>query len=197
MLSQMKRLLICLLCAALCLAMLGCQQEKEQTESVPTTEGDAVLPEITSPSIQEVLYTPVYATAFGDTVVLATVPMEQWLGLEADCDAREISNGGRILCNGEHEKETPITKVLILEDVIPRVCSGWFRNMIHLEKVEGEEHLLTHAVTDMSYMFAGCEKLSDLDCSSWDVSSVEDMTEMFKDCFALSQLPEWYRSDAQ
>lgn len=186
-----KRLL-CLLIGLLCLLTIGCQKE-ETLEAIPSTEGDSLLPAITSPSIEAVRYTPVYATAFEDTVVLATVPLENWRGLEAACPSREISNGGRIRCNGEHEDETPITKVLILEDLIPRGCGGWFRDMIHLEKVEGTERLFTHCVTDMSHMFSGCEKLSVLDWSSWDVSAVEDMAGMFDHCYALAELPEWYQ----
>ena len=118
--------------------------------------------------------------------------MEEWHSQESDCPPREISNGGRVKCNGEHEQKTPVTKVIVLEDVIPRVCSGWFRDMIHLEKIDGLEKLHTHQVSDMSYMFAGCEKLTTLDLSSWDVSNVKDMTGMFKDCYSLESLPQWY-----
>lgn len=193
--TKITRLLLCFLAAVLAFSTLGCQKEEPDVPDVeiPTTTGGPLLPQITSPAIEEMKYTPVYATAFEDTVVLATVPMENWRGLEASCPAREISHGGRILCNGEHEKETPITKVLILEDLIPRVCSGWFRNMIDLEKVEGTERLHLHAVSDTSHMFAGCEKLSVLDWSTWDVSNVEDMTGMFDDCYALAELPQWYQ----
>jgi surface protein len=125
-------------------------------------------------------------------ILLATVPVEEWHAQERACEPREISHGGRVKCNGEHEREVPITKVVILEDLIPRVCSGWFRDMLHLEKIDNMDKLHTHAVTDMSHMFAGCERLATVDFSSWDVSKVEDMTGMFDDCVALTQLPEWY-----
>lgn len=190
-----KKILSCLLALVLCACMFGCG---DQTPSVPDVTApvndDPIIPEVNRPTVSTVTYTPVYASAFGDTVILATVPMEEWHGLESDCPAREISNGGRIKCNGEHEREVPITKVLILEDLIPRVCSGWFRDMLYLEKVEGTEKLHTHAVTDMSHMFSGCERLTTVDFSSWDVSQVEDMTGMFDDCVALTQLPDWYES---
>ena len=48
------------------------------------------------------------------------------------------------------------------------------------------------AVCLTATMFAGCQNLSQLDMSTWDVSAVEDMTGMFNDCVALSELPEWY-----
>lgn len=189
-----KRLLLCLLAIALCVAFIGCGEE-ETGETEGTTLGKPIIPQNSQPPIQEVRYTPVYATAFEDTVILATVPMEEWHGLEPECPTREISNGGRICCNGDHEKETPITKVIILEDLIPRVCAGWFRDMIHLETVEGTERLLTHEVTDMSYMFYGCEKLASLDYSSWDVSALEASEDMFEGCNSLTELPDWYQQN--
>ncbi len=188
------KILLCSLTTAVCLLSLGCQKEgPTPSTTVPSTEGSSLIPQSTAPSTEPIRYTPVYATAFEDTVVLAAVPVETWHGMEASCPSREISNGGRILCNGEHEKETPITKVIILEDLIPRNCGGWFRDMIFLEQVEGTEKLLTHAVTDINHMFAGCERLSVLDWSTWDVSAVADMTNAFSDCYALKSLPEWYQ----
>lgn len=189
-----KKILACLLAMVLCCAFFGCREKTPSVIDVPEAPtGGPIIPNINKPTVQTVSYTPVYASAFGDTVILATVPMQEWHGQESDCPAREISNGGRIRCNGEHEKEVPITKVLILEDLIPRVCSGWFRDMLHLETISGLEKLHTHNVTDMSFMFAGCERLAELDLSSWDVSGVEDKTGMFDGCVALEQLPDWYK----
>ena len=186
-----KRIGLCLLAGLLSVAVFGCGKNKETLPpvSIPT---QSILPGVNGTEPKPVTYTPVYASAFGDTIILATVPVEEWHSQESDCPPREISNGGRVKCNGEHELETPITKVIILEDLIPRVCSGWFRDMIHLEKIDGLEKLHTHQVSDMSYMFAGCEKLTTLDLSSWDVSNVKDMTGMFKDCYSLESLPQWY-----
>jgi surface protein len=188
----MKRVGACLLAGVLCVAAFGCGKAQNDVPAVGGSD-QAILPGFDNPSPHPVTYTPVYASAFGDTIILATVPVEEWHSQESDCPAREISNGGRVKCNGEHEQETPITKVIILEDIIPRVCSGWFRDMIHLEKIDGLEKLHTHHVTNMSYMFAGCEKLEKLDLSTWDVSKVTDMTDMFKDCISLDTLPQWYQ----
>lgn len=189
-----RRILCCLLALALCGCMFGCGKNpvSDPDASAPANN-DPIVPQVNRPTVAPLAYTPVYASAFGDTILLATVPVEDWHGQESDCPPREISHGGRIKCNGEHEQEVPVTKVVILEDLIPRVCSGWFRDMIHLEKVEGTDKLKTHAVTDMSFMFAGCENLSELDMSTWDVSAVEDMTAMFDNCVALPQLPDWYK----
>ena len=192
--NRMKRVALCLLAAVLCITAFGCGKNKNPQSDPPVERPDhAIMPGFKNPDPQPVTYTPVYASAFGDTIILATVPVEEWHSQESDCPPREISNGGRVKCNGEHEQEVPITKVLILEDLIPRVCSGWFRDMVQLEKIDGLEKLHTHQVSDMSFMFAGCQELSNLDIDDWDVSNVKDMTDMFKDCRSLSKLPKWYK----
>lgn len=193
MFQRRKVLMTWALAAVLCVSLLGCREEKKPFEPTEATEGKEILQSVTQNTAEAVTATPVYASSFGDTVILATVPVQEWRGEEADCPPREISNGGRIRCNGTHEDEVPITKVMILEDLIPRVCSGWFRDMDHLEKVEGMEHLHTHLVKDMSNMFTGCTKLTQLDCSSWDVSALENTTDMFEGCKNLETLPQWYR----
>lgn len=187
-----KTSILFLLAAAMCVMFLGCRPGNEHFDDPIEGEDQAILPGFQHPDPKPVTNTPVYATAFGDTVILATVPVEEWRSEESDCPPREISNGGRVKCNGEHETEVPITKVIILEDLIPRNCSGWFRDMIYLEKIEGLEKLHTQQVTDMSYMFAGCEKLTKLEISAWDVSKVTDMTNMFLDCHCLQTIPQWY-----
>ena len=187
-----KSIALCLLAGAFCISAFGCEKNKQPQTDTPQQSDQAILPGFNNPDPKPVTYTPVYASAFGDTVILATVPVEEWHSQESDCPPREISNGGRVKCNGEHEQEVPITKVLILEDLVPRVCSGWFRDMVHLEKIDGLDKLHTHQVTDMSFMFAGCEKLKELEISDWDTSNVKDMTDMFKDCHSLETLPAWY-----
>lgn len=190
--NMLKRAALCLLAAVLCISVFGCSRKDPSPDIPIQIPTHAVLPGFNNPTPKPVTYTPVYATAFGDTIILATVPVEEWHSEESDCLPREISNGGRVKCGGEHEQEVPITKVLILDDLIPRVCSGWFRDMIHLEQIEGLEKLHTHEVTDMSYMFAGCEKLSTLKLDDWDVSKVTDMTAMFESCYSMETLPAWY-----
>ena len=192
--NRMKRVALCLLAAVLCITAFGCGKNNPPQSDPPVERPDhAIMPGFENPDPQPVTYTPVYASAFGDTIILATVPVEEWHSQESDCPPREISNGGRVKCNGEHEQEVPITKVLILEDLIPRVCSGWFRDMVQLEKIDGLEKLHTHQVSDMSFMLAGCQELSNLDIDDWDVSNVKDMTDMFKDCRSLTKLPKWYK----
>ena len=70
--------------------------------------------------------------------------------------------------------------------------AGWFRDLFHLEEIIGLEKIKTHHVTDMSNLFAGCGKLSELNIDGWDVSNVTDFTNIFKDCDPLSGYPSWY-----
>jgi len=46
----------------------------------------------------------------------------------------------------------------------------------------------TTNITDMSFMFSGCESLPSLDISSFDTSEVEDMNSMFENCSSLTIL---------
>lgn len=187
-----KQIGLCLLIGAVAIAGFGC---RKHTGPLPpsATQDQILVPNLhTSITQEEIQFTPVYASSFGDTIILAINPVDEWDSQKSDCPPREISNGGRIRCNGDHEEEVPITKVIIWDDMIPRVCAGWFRDMTQLESIEGLHKIHTHEVHNMSYMFAGCGKLETLDLSSWDVSNVTDMTGMFQDCVSLEALPEWY-----
>lgn len=196
MISKLKKATACLLAVLLCVTMFGCLPQKPPSPviTVPSRDNDQILPTPTQNTVKPVEYTPVYASTFGDTVLLATVPVEEWNSLEPSCPTREISNGGRISCKGEHEKETPITTVIILEDLIPKVTSGWFRDMVDLRQIKTMEKLHTHAVTDMSYMFTNCKSLTISDFSTWDVTGVTNMAHMFDGCDSMGELPEWYEN---
>ena len=52
----------------------------------------------------------------------------------------------------------------------------------------GTKLLNTSRVTDMSYMFSGCSKLTSLDVSGFDTSSATDMSYMFSGCSKLTSL---------
>lgn len=157
------------LCAVLVLVSLlaGCSGERRRpnTEVTVPLNDKPILP--VTQQTGGAAHTPVYATVFGDTVLLATYPVLEWEDFEEpDCPAREISQGGQILCGGEHEKEVPITKVMILETLAPDSTREWFYGMTQL------------------YLIEGLEKL--------DRQFVTDMTDMFRECNALTDLPDWY-----
>ena len=89
--------------------------------------------------------------------------------------------------------DRPITKVLIADQLVPRSMAGWFRDMVHLQEIVGLEKILTHHVTDMNHLFAGCGRLAEVNVEAWNVSAVTDFTGIFEGCSALSVLPSWYK----
>ena len=55
--------------------------------------------------------------------------------------------------------------------------------------IKGISNLDTSNVTDMSYMFAGCENIPDI--SNWDTSKVIDMSYMFMGCENIPDISNW------
>lgn len=176
----------------LCLGLSACAQKKTERSPAPTQGGKPILPTAaqTEPSSND--YTAAYVTVFADLAIIAAYPVLKYGEMEPECDPRELSDGGSILCGGSHEDEHPITRVLITDTIVPKSMSGWFRDMVHLQQIDGLEKVLTHHVTDMNHLFAGCQRLAEVKIDGWDVSNVTDMTGIFEDCTALSQLPSWY-----
>lgn len=186
--------------AIMCLTMASCASKKTESIPVPSQGGKPILPgaEQTDPSPND--YTAVYVTVFQDLAIIATYPVLENPDpnadpekLEPECDPRELSDGGSILCGGDHEEKRPITRVLIADQVVPKSMAGWFRGMVHLQQIDGLEKIQTHHVTDMNHLFADCGRLAEVNIDSWDVSNVEDMTGIFQGCTALSELPDWYQ----
>ena len=69
----------------------------------------------------------------------------------------------------------------------PVTTSKWFQNCVNLDTIIGMNNLNTEMVTDMSFMFYNCHKLTDddLDFSNFNTASVTSMKSMFYDCVAL------------
>lgn len=194
MTQRYKKMIALLLAAVMCMVFWGCAGEEPATEPyVPTQSGKPILPGITGQGGSNRDLTAVYVSVFGDLAILATYPVLEFNGEEPDCAIREISTGGAIRCGGAHEAEKPITRVLITGKLVPQAMNDWFRNMVHLEQIQGLEKVKTHHVKDMSHLFAGCERLSEVAVDGWDVSGVEDMTGIFEGCTALRELPAWYK----
>ena len=70
----------------------------------------------------------------------------------------------------------------------PTSCYDWFYNCQELTDIEGIENLNTEKVTDMSWMFSKCEKLSSLDLSNFNTEKVTNMGSMFCNCSSLTSL---------
>gem|GEM_PF-983161 len=70
----------------------------------------------------------------------------------------------------------------------PTSTSSWFGGCINLQDIKGIRNLNTEHVTDMSYMFYGCEALTSLDVSKFNTQNVREMRDMFYGCEALTSL---------
>ena len=90
-----------------------------------------------------------------------------------------------------HEQSTNINKVVFdasFAKARPTSCYRWFYSCENLTKIEDIENLNTQNVTDMSYMFYSCERLTSLDVSNFNTQNVTDMSYMFCWCEGLNSL---------
>ena len=70
----------------------------------------------------------------------------------------------------------------------PTSLYSFFGNLRKLETITGLEYLNTEKVTDMSYMFFDCSKLTSLDVTNFNTENVKNMVRMFHNCSALTSL---------
>ena len=70
----------------------------------------------------------------------------------------------------------------------PENCYGLFAGYANATSITFGTAFDTSEVTDMGGMFAGCEKLTDLDVQSFDTSHVTNMIGTFDECLELSSL---------
>ena len=70
----------------------------------------------------------------------------------------------------------------------PTSLYSFFGNLRKLETITGLEYLNTEKVTDMSYMFFACSKLTSLDVTNFNTENVKNMVRMFYNCSALTSL---------
>ena len=89
------------------------------------------------------------------------------------------------------EKSSKINKVVFdasFAKARPTSCCKWFYQCTNLTDIEGIENLNTEKVTDMSWMFFQCKKLSSIDLSNFNTEKVTNIGFMFNDCSALTSL---------
>ncbi len=70
----------------------------------------------------------------------------------------------------------------------PTSCAYWFDYCSQITEINGLNNLNTENVTDMSYMFNKCSKLTSIDLSGFNTKNVTNMDNMFCDCFSLTAL---------
>lgn len=66
--------------------------------------------------------------------------------------------------------------------------SQFFYGFSAVTSITGLEYINTYHVTNMSYLFGGCARLSSVDVSSFDTRNVVNMAGMFSSCQALTAL---------
>ena len=74
------------------------------------------------------------------------------------------------------------------ETFSPTTLNNFFADLTKLETITGLEYLNTVNVTDMSFLFHNCEKLTSLDLSHFNTANVTNMSSMFKGCTGLTSL---------
>ena len=86
-----------------------------------------------------------------------------------------------------------ITRVVFSPSFVfarPQSMSRWFRSFTKLETIEGWENLNTSEVTDMSFLFTDCGKLTsdDFDFSHFNTAKCKSFLYMFTNCTGITSL---------
>ncbi len=88
---------------------------------------------------------------------------------------------------GWHEYRDRVTAI-DANCVLPSNCYGMFYNMVNATAISFGESFDSSGITDMRWMFHGCESLKELDATVFDTDMVDDMSQMFQNCSALIEL---------
>ena len=190
------------------------RDEQEQLDSV-LGEIDSILEE----NQETVENTNIYATLYDDGTLGFSSTQETISG-KTVIETWDITNQEYMI--GDESKRTPwyeydhtkVETVIFVDEVVPTNVGSWFAQCVNLKNLD-LTNLNTTNVTDMSYMFYGCNSLSNitfgekfntekvtdmrymfagnltmvsLDLSNFDTSNVTNMTGMFYSCHDLSNI---------
>ncbi len=90
---------------------------------------------------------------------------------------------------GEYPNLTSISGLSLLDANEATTFERLFYNDVNLTSIDsGIANWKVASVTDTSYAFAGCIKLTQLDLSGWKTTALTDMSNMFDGCTQLSTL---------
>ena len=81
-----------------------------------------------------------------------------------------------------------ILVVNFADKISPTSTAYWFWGCGNLKRVDNIQNLDTASITNMSYMFDGCWRLTTLDLSYFDTFNVTNMIAMFGNCRSLTAL---------
>lgn len=85
-------------------------------------------------------------------------------------------------------QDANIKHIVIADKIQMLSLQGLFSGLRNLEDIQNLSNLDTSNVTDMSYLFYGCNSLANLDLSGFKTDQVTDMSYMFFFCYSLAEL---------
>ena len=126
-----------------------------------------------------------------------TLTFEKYEGesLPSESESEWVEDGKSVLDMFGSSYLRDIKNIVINESFktfTPTTLSCFFAALSELETITGLEYLNTANVTDMSFLFDHCQKLTSLDLSNFNTAKVTNMNKMFSNC---SNLKTIYASD--
>ena len=126
-----------------------------------------------------------------------TLTFEKYEGesLPGDSESEWVEDGKSVFEMFGSSNLRDIKNIVINESFktfTPTTLSSFFAALSELETITGLEYLNTANVTNMSFLFDHCQKLTSLDLSNFNTAKVTNMNKMFSNC---SNLKTIYASD--
>lgn len=114
---------------------------------------------------------------YGDNAIM---PQAEW---DSPIWNAAAANGTYVQKDIEHVAILPS-----FANVQPTDLTYWFEYFQNMTDIDGVEYLNTSHATNLYGMFTGCQKLTSLDLTAWDVSKVQNMGLLFSECEALTDI---------
>ena len=124
-----------------------------------------------------------------------TLTFEKYEGESLPSESEWVEDGTSVLDMFGSSNLRDIKNIVINESFktfTPTTLSSFFAALSELETITGLEYLNTANVTNMSFLFDHCQKLTSLDLSNFNTAKVTNMNKMFSNC---SNLKTIYASD--
>ena len=124
----------------------------------------------------------------------ATLTFEKYEGESLPANSKWVEDG-KSVSNMFPFNDRDIKHIVInesFETFTPTKLNSFFAGLTRLETITGLEYLNTENVTDMSFLFDNCQKLTSLDLSNFNTEKVTNMKAMFRICPKLKTI---YASD--
>ena len=126
-----------------------------------------------------------------------TLTFKKFVGesLPNDSESKWVKDGTPVLGMFGYSYQQNIKHIVINESFktfTPTTLNYFFEGLTQLKTITGLEYLNTANVTNMSFLFDHCQKLTSLDLSNFNTAKVTNMNRMFSYC---SNLKTIYASD--